>query len=115
MRQIFSPFETWPGSLPSALGSVFFVTHTRTLQNISQSVISFMTGVFINVSVRLGPTVFTGPGLAPSLRVIDREAIKQGMSVHSGEALNDAEIRRGSTEPGLVGKVGCLDDKRVAF
>src|SRR6266700_6897414 len=91
------------------------LSQPRAAQNIAPRAISLVAGVFINMFAGCRPGVFAGPGLCPRCRILDREAIEQRFGVDAREALDHVQILTRSSEPGLVGEIGGVDDQRVAL
>ena len=73
-----------------------------------------MAGVLEHRFVRLRPDVLAGPRRFPSVRVLHREVVQQGVLVDAREPLYHLQIARSADVGGRVVEVGGLDDQRVA-
>src|ERR1035438_7916990 len=83
----------------------FFLSQACTLQNVFQRVVSFVTGVFINLTIRLRPGVLPGPGLGPRGGILHGEAIENRVLVNPAEALDHVQVLGRSAEARLVREI----------
>ena len=54
-------------------------------------------------------------GRVPGRRIIDRELVEERIRVDAREAFDQMQVRGGSSETRLLGEIGRVDDKRLAF
>src|SRR5213594_966879 len=102
-------------SRSSITGSGSLLVSSGPGEDVSQTVIPFMAGVFKQRTHALLHGQFCGPGSCPSERIFDGESIEDRVLGHAGEALNQTHILAGSLESGLVVEVRCLHDQGLPF
>src|SRR5271170_8433550 len=68
------------------------VLGARAGEDILQSVVALVAGVFVNHPARRAEFVFTAPGLGPDAGVFDLELIQNAAFAHASKSLRHLEI-----------------------
>ena len=99
------------GAQQSAFGgsiSFSLLLGSRTRETAGQSIVPFMTRVFVERSLRFVHRDFCGPRLGPRRLIVDREFVKERVLVGASETFDDAQMLAGSSEICLVVEIGCF-------
>src|SRR5262249_18001821 len=103
------------GDLPRSRPRSFFpglLVGARTGKDASQSVISFVTGVFVDRIVPLRHRNHGGPWSRPRARVVDRELVEERIGVGARKALDQVRVRTGSCKARLALEIFRLHNER---
>src|ERR1700730_19234690 len=84
-------------------------------QNIAQRVVGLVARVLEDVLAGGRPGVFAGPWLCPRCRIVDREAVEERIGSDARESLDHLPVLARSSESGLIGEIGRVDDQRIPF
>src|SRR5271165_4783959 len=91
------------------LFGLFAVHFAGAAEDVFDSVVALVAGVFVNWSRRSNKGILHGPGLRPGGWVVDGDAIEDGVPIDAAEALDGVRILGRAIKPGLVGEIRGID------